>query len=129
MGISGRSLRIRSLGSPRWLLLPALLAAMLPLAARPPEAGASPPGSHQVLVHLFEWKWTDVARECTTVLGPKGYGGVQVSPPQEHVVLPDRGYPWWQRYQPISYQLTTRSGSRQQSPPATPPGSRSTPTR
>src|SRR6266516_3891197 len=114
MGISGRSLRIRSLGLPRWLLLSALLAAMLPLAARPPEASASPPGSHQVVVHLFEWKWTDVARECTTVLGPKGYGGVQVSPPQEHVVLPDRGYPWWQRYQPISYQLTTRSGSRQQ---------------
>jgi len=114
MGISGRSLRIRSLGLPRWPLLPALLAAMLPLAARPPEAGASPPDSHQVVVHLFEWKWTDVARECTTVLGPKGYGGVQVSPPQEHVVLPDRGYPWWQRYQPISYQLTTRSGSRQQ---------------
>jgi alpha-amylase len=114
MGIPGRSIRIRSIRSSRWLLVLALLAAMAQLVSRPPQAAASPPGSHQVVVHLFEWKWTDVARECTTVLGPKGYGGVQVSPPQEHIVLPDRGFPWWQRYQPISYQLVTRSGNRQQ---------------
>ena len=31
-----------------------------------------------VYVHLFEWKWTDVARECETFLGPKGYTAVQV---------------------------------------------------
>jgi alpha-amylase len=46
------------------------------------------------------------------VLGPKGFGGVQVSPPQEHVVLPGQGYPWWQDYQPVSYQLNTRRGNR-----------------
>jgi alpha-amylase len=45
-------------------------------------------------------------------LGPKGFGAVQVSPPQEHVVLPGSGYPWWQDYQPVSYQLTTRRGDR-----------------
>ena len=36
-------------------------------------------------VHLFEWKWSDVATECEQFLGPKGYSAVQVSPPQEHI--------------------------------------------
>ena len=31
------------------------------------------------LVHLFEWPWDAVARECEEVLGPKGFCGVQVS--------------------------------------------------
>lgn len=64
------------------------------------------------IVHLFEWTWDDIAAECETFLGPKGFKSVQVSPPQEHAVLPEYGYPWWQRYQPVSYQLESRSGSR-----------------
>lgn len=32
-----------------------------------------------VIVHLFEWKWTDIALECERFLGPRGYGGVQVN--------------------------------------------------
>lgn len=31
-----------------------------------------------VMVHLFEWKYTDIADECERFLGPKGFGGVQV---------------------------------------------------
>lgn len=31
------------------------------------------------IVHLFEWKWNDIAEECETFLGPYGYGGVQVT--------------------------------------------------
>jgi alpha-amylase len=76
------------------------------------EASAATPGAHDVIVHLFEWPWASVASECTNVLGPKGFGGVQVSPPEEHVVLPGQGYPWWQDYQPVSYQLTSRRGDR-----------------
>lgn len=34
---------------------------------------------HDVMVHLFEWKWSDIAVECERFLGPKGYAGVQVS--------------------------------------------------
>jgi alpha-amylase len=67
-----------------------------------------------VAVHLFEWTWTDIARECETYLGPKGFHAVQISPPQEHVVVPEQGFPWWQRYQPVSYQLVSRSGDRAQ---------------
>lgn len=35
-------------------------------------------GNHGVIVHLFEWKWIDIALECERFLGPKGFGGVQV---------------------------------------------------
>lgn len=39
------------------------------------------------MVHLFEWKWKDIANECETFLGPNGFGGVQVSPPTENTVI------------------------------------------
>lgn len=61
------------------------------------------------IVHLFEWRWTDIARECETFLAPYGYAGVQISPPNENVVIAER--PWWERYQPVSYKLETRSGN------------------
>lgn len=64
-----------------------------------------------VFVQLFEWRWTDIASECTQVLGPAGYRAVQVSPPQEHVLA--TGAPWWQRYQAVSYSIDkSRSGTR-----------------
>lgn len=53
-----------------------------------------------------------MGRECVDRLGPAGVSGVQVSPPQEHVELPDAGYPWWQDYQPVSYKIETRRGNR-----------------
>ncbi|MEU4191840.1 alpha-amylase family protein [Kribbella sp. NPDC026611] len=89
------------------LVLPLVLAMM----AVSPVAGAAPAGPRDVIVQLFEWNWTSVGRECGQVLGPKGYGAVQVSPPQEHVVV--AGFPWWQDYQPVSYKLDqTRRGTR-----------------
>ena len=42
-------------------------------------------GNRQVIVHLFEWKWTDIANECEAYLGPKGFCAVQTSPPMEHI--------------------------------------------
>ena len=66
------------------------------------------------IVHLFEWTWKDIAAECQNYLGPKGFKAVQISPPQEHIVLPDEGYPWWQRYQPVSYTLESRGGNRKE---------------
>ncbi|MBD2000951.1 alpha-amylase family protein [Leptolyngbya sp. FACHB-541] len=65
-------------------------------------------------VHLFEWKWEDVAQECESFLGPKGFAAVQISPPNEHAVIAKQSYPWWQRYQPVSYQIKSRSGDRTQ---------------
>lgn len=68
----------------------------------------------QAFVHLFEWKWTDIAAECERFLGPKGYAGVQVSPPNEHANIDSPYRPWWQRYQPVSYKLISRSGNEQE---------------
>ncbi len=91
----------------------AALAATAVILPSAPSASAAPPaGQNDTIVHLFEWNWPSVGRECTSVLGPKGFGAVQVSPPQEHVVLASSGYPWWQDYQPVSYQLVTRRGNR-----------------
>ena len=63
-----------------------------------------------VFVHLFEWKWTDIAAECENVLGPAGFAAVQISPPQEHSIVPS--HDWSERYQPVSYSLErSRSGT------------------
>ncbi|XP_059120957.1 pancreatic alpha-amylase isoform X2 [Peromyscus eremicus] len=63
------------------------------------------------IVHLFEWRWVDIAKECERYLAPKGFGGVQVSPPNENIVVYNPSRPWWERYQPISYKICTRSGN------------------
>ncbi|CAH2048503.1 unnamed protein product, partial [Iphiclides podalirius] len=72
-------------------------------------------GTHwSSIVHLFEWKWRDIADECERFLGPKGFGGVQISPPSENLItrLPNGKRTWYERYQVMSYNLTTRSGDR-----------------
>lgn len=83
--------------------LPKLLFACLlsPLVSIPVHAQTA-------FVHLFEWQWNDIASECENVLAPKGYAAVQVSPPQKSV----SGNAWWTRYQPVSYSIEGRSGTR-----------------
>ncbi|KAJ7632218.1 glycoside hydrolase superfamily [Roridomyces roridus] len=61
------------------------------------------------IVQLFEWNWASVASECA-FLSSAGYGYVQVSPASEHIT----GAQWWTDYQPVSYQLTSKRGSRSQ---------------
>ncbi|KAL3280417.1 hypothetical protein HHI36_017899 [Cryptolaemus montrouzieri] len=70
-------------------------------------------GNRSTIVHLFEWKWLDIAKECEDFLAAKGYGGVQISPPSENLVihLDSVGRPWYERYQPTSYQIISRSGN------------------
>jgi len=70
-----------------------------------PTTGAE--SGQSAFVHLFEWSWKDIAQECEDWLGPKGYRGVQVSPVTEHI----KGLQWWTRYQPVTYNLTSRSGT------------------
>ena len=78
---------------------------------------------------MFQWDWDSIASECSTFIGPAGYGYVQgpytqrllvkltnlnifitVSPPQEHIA----GTQWWTDYQPVSYILTSKRGTREQ---------------
>ncbi len=91
----------------------------------PPHGGGPPPerpalaptyrasghaAAGDVFVHLFEWKWTDIATECEQVLGPAGFTAVQVSPPEEHSITPS--HDWSERYQPVSYSVArSRSGT------------------
>ena len=63
-----------------------------------------------VIVNLFQWNWASVASECTSDIGPAGYGYVQVSPPMEHKT----GTQWWTSYQPVSYQIESKFGSREE---------------
>lgn len=59
-------------------------------------------------VQMFRWKWNDIARECTSFLGPKGYGAVQVSPPQAAANVGT----WWDVYQPVNFtSLNSRMGT------------------
>ena len=91
--------------------LPALASPSAAAARASGVTGTSPAG---VLVQMFDWPWTAIAAECTSVLGPDGYAAVQISPPQEAVVLAADGYPWWQAYQPVSYDLNSRFGTQAQ---------------
>ncbi|MCO5196334.1 MAG: pullulanase-type alpha-1,6-glucosidase [Anaerolineae bacterium] len=85
-----------------------------------PSADSSPEQPGSVFVHLFEWRWADIEKECT-YLAEKGYRAVQVSPPNEHLVpTADQGgqvdsdFPWWARYQPVTHDtaaFTSRSGT------------------
>ena len=76
--------------------------------ATAPPAQADPPSDKDVTAVLFQWTWDAVGRECASTLGPAGYGYVQVSPPQEHVT----GSQWWTSYQPVSYRLESKLGTR-----------------
>src|SRR3954462_81876 len=73
-------------------------------------------GARDVIANLWEWNWRSVGRECTDVLGPAGYGGVQVAPPQASLSRsqPPTVHPWWEVYQPVDYNLTSRMGDEAQ---------------
>ncbi|KAH8814784.1 glycoside hydrolase [Flagelloscypha sp. PMI_526] len=82
------------------LLLFALIASAHPLDGH----------TNEVIAQMFQWSWASIAAECTSFLGPAGYGFVQTSPPQEHVT----GDTWWTDYQPVSYQIVSKHGNRAQ---------------
>jgi alpha-amylase len=75
-------------------------------------ARAATAGPNDVIANRFMWPWPSVASECTNVLGPKGYGAVQVAPPEDSIEV--SGHPWWEIYQPAAYDLTSRMGNRSQ---------------
>merc|ERR1712130_200009 len=75
-----------------------LLTSLLGLAAAQWDPNYAP--GHGGMIHLFEWHWGTIAGECESFLGPRKWGGVQISPPNENRVIGDR--PWWERYQPIT---------------------------
>ena len=126
-----RTTRWRSLRTPFFRRTAALAAATLvttmgvavPVADGAVSAGKASTRTQEpgVTVNLWEWNWNSVAKECTDVLGPAGYDGVQVAPPQNSVKRTALGngsdtvlHPWWEVYQVVSYDLTSRMGSEAQ---------------
>jgi len=68
------------------------------------------------IVEMFGWPYADIEKECE-FLGQAGWMGVKVFPPQEQVLSnewPQNGElnPWWFYYQPVSYKLSGRHGTR-----------------
>ena len=97
-------------------LVPLLFSAVLVLsgcAASPvieeTEPAAPPRFESQVGLQLFMWPWDSIAAECE-FLGDSGVDWVLTSPPQEHI----QGPQWWTVYQPVSYQIESRFGTREQ---------------
>lgn len=55
-----------------WIFAAALL--LIPAVAN----GGRLSLNEKVIVHMFEWRWADIASECEEFLAPYGFGGVQV---------------------------------------------------
>ena len=72
----------------------------------PPLNAADGPG---VGVQVFQWPWSSIADECPR-LHAEGYDFVQTSPPTESIAGPQ----WWTAYQPVSYRLESKFGTRSQ---------------
>jgi alpha-amylase len=87
----------------------ALAAAVLltSCSATEPEPVPEPRYESLVGVQLFMWPWESVQRECS-FLAKAGVDWVLISPPQEHIT----GAAWWTVYQPVSYQIESRLGTR-----------------
>jgi alpha-amylase len=76
-------------------------------------------GQKGAIVDLFGWPYADIEQECKDFLGKAGYLGVKINPPQEAVMSdawPQSGQrnPWYFVYQPVSYRLVSRMGTRAQ---------------
>ncbi|KAJ6781656.1 hypothetical protein PWT90_01406 [Aphanocladium album] len=75
-------------------------------------------GQKGAIVEMFGWPYADIAQECK-FMGKAGYMGVKIFPPQEHVFgsfyyEPDGQFrPWYFAYQPVSYKLNSRMGTRE----------------
>ena len=75
-------------------------------------ANASLNDGEMIIVHPFQWTYDNIAKECTEVLGPSGFDGVQISQPAEHIARTDV---WWAVYQPVNFNnFTTMTGNEQQ---------------
>ena len=90
------------------VLVFATVAALLPSASSLAETPTQVVTTQSVGVQMFEWTWNALAKECTSNLGPAGYDWVEVSPPQEHIIDSQ----WWVHYQPVSYQIESKLGTR-----------------
>lgn len=74
-------------------------------------------GQKGAIVEMFGWPDDDIAKECKHI-AEAGYLGVKLFPHQEQVMsvqpMNDELNPWYFMYQPVSYKLDGRMGTRNQ---------------
>ena len=75
-------------------------------------------GQKGAIVEMFGWPYGDIAQECE-FLGRAGYMAVKVFPVGEHILTYDTVEngelnPWWFIYQPVSYRLSSRGGTKKE---------------
>ena len=72
-------------------------------------------GQKGAIVEMYGWSDKDIEKECE-FLGQQGYLGVKVFPHHEQVMsdeaFRDQLNPWYFMYQPVSYKLDGRLGTR-----------------
>ena len=100
--------------------LAGVLTLTVPAANGAPEKRPTPVDEPGVTANLWEWNWKSVGKECAG-LARDGYTGVQVAPPQNSLKRTELGsgsdtilHPWWEVYQPVTYNLTSRMGNADQ---------------
>ena len=67
---------------------------------------------------MFGWPYNDIADECN-FLSTAGYMAVEVFSVTEHILTYDTVEdgelnPWWYSYQPVSYRLSSRGGTKKE---------------
>ncbi|SDL05004.1 alpha-amylase [Glycomyces sambucus] len=104
----------------------AALAAAAVLAAAHPQTAPDAPATDLApaaaldggdsILNMFEWTWNSIAAECAGPLADSGYTYVQTSPPNEHIrgadASPGEANAWYIHYQPVSYEIESRLGTR-----------------
>ncbi|KAJ5072266.1 alpha-amylase [Anaeramoeba ignava] len=79
------------------------------------ESGDYRNGQKGSIIDLFGWPDEDIAQECESI-GKMGYLGVKLFPHQEQLMsdepFNDQLNPWYFYYQPVSYRLQGRHGTR-----------------
>ena len=72
-------------------------------------------GQKGAIVEMYGWSDKDIEKECKFI-GEQGYMGVKVFPHHEQVMsdepFKDQLNPWYFMYQPVSYSLNGRLGTR-----------------
>jgi alpha-amylase len=63
--------------------------------------GIPSPSQRNVVVQLFNWKFSDITSEMST-LKQLGYSHIHVSPPEKSI---DKAHGWWERYQPVDFTM------------------------
>jgi alpha-amylase len=81
------------------------------------SAGDYRSGQKGAIVEFFMWPHSEVEKECA-MLAKMGYMGAKLYPAQEQVMsyetFSNDLNPWYFAYQPVSYRLQGRMGSRDQ---------------